>query len=318
MSTFLDFEKPVAELEGKIKELRHTADGGDVNISEELARLETKVDQVLKQIYGKLSPWQKMHVARHPNRPHFSDYMTELFEDFVELCGDRAFGDDTALVGGIARFRGRSVFVIGHEKGSGTEGRVRHNFGMAHPEGYRKAVRLMELANHYGLPLLTFIDTPGAYPGVEAEERGQSEAIARAIEASLRLDVPFVASIVGEGGSGGAVALATADAVLMLEHAIYSVISPEGCASILWRSAAKAQDAADALKMTAVDLLELGVIDRVVAEPLGAAHRQPDAAIRSLGDEIERALKKLTDEQGDSRRTRRREKFLAMGRPPAA
>jgi len=318
MSTFLDFEKPVAELEGKIKELRHTADGGDVNISEELARLETKVDQVLKQIYGKLSPWQKMHVARHPNRPHFSDYMTELFEDFVELCGDRAFGDDTALVGGIARFRGRSVFVIGHEKGSGTEGRVRHNFGMAHPEGYRKAVRLMELANHYGLPLLTFIDTPGAYPGVEAEERGQSEAIARAIEASLRLDVPFVASIVGEGGSGGAVALATADAVLMLEHAIYSVISPEGCASILWRSAAKAQDAADALKMTAVDLLELGVIDRVVAEPLGAAHRQPDAAIRSLGDEIERALKKLTSEQGDSRRTRRREKFLAMGRPPAA
>jgi len=318
MSTFLDFEKPVAELEGKIKELRHTADGGDVNISEELARLETKVDQVLKQIYGKLSPWQKMHVARHPNRPHFSDYMTELFEDFVELCGDRAFGDDTALVGGIARFRGRSVFVIGHEKGSGTEGRVRHNFGMAHPEGYRKAVRLMELANHYGLPLLTFIDTPGAYPGVEAEERGQSEAIARAIEASLRLDVPFVASIVGEGGSGGAVALATADAVLMLEHAIYSVISPEGCASILWRSAAKAQDAADALKMTAVDLLELGVIDRVVAEPLGAAHRQPDAAIRSLGDEIERALKKLTNEQGDSRRTRRREKFLAMGRPPAA
>lgn len=318
MSTFLDFEKPVAELEGKIKELRHTADGGEVNISEELARLESKVDQVLKQIYGKLSPWQKMHVARHPNRPHFSDYMTELFEDFVELCGDRAFGDDTALVGGIARFRGRSVFVIGHEKGSGTEGRVRHNFGMAHPEGYRKAVRLMELANHYGLPLLTFIDTPGAYPGVDAEERGQSEAIARAIEASLRLDVPFVASIVGEGGSGGAVALATADAVLMLEHAIYSVISPEGCASILWRSAAKAQDAAYALKMTAVDLLELGVIDRVVAEPLGAAHRQPDAAIRSLGDEIERALKKLTDEQGDSRRTRRREKFLAMGRPPAA
>lgn len=318
MSTFLDFEKPVAELEGKIKELRHTADGGDVNISEELARLESKVDQVLKQIYGKLSPWQKMHVARHPNRPHFSDYMTELFEDFVELCGDRAFGDDTALAGGIARFRGRSVFVIGHEKGSGTEGRVRHNFGMAHPEGYRKAVRLMELANHYGLPLLTFIDTPGAYPGVDAEERGQSEAIARAIEASLRLDVPFVASIVGEGGSGGAVALATADAVLMLEHAIYSVISPEGCASILWRSAAKAQDAAYALKMTAVDLLELGVIDRVVAEPLGAAHRQPDAAIRSLGDEIERALKKLTDEQGDSRRTRRREKFLAMGRPPAA
>ncbi|MEK9945218.1 MAG: acetyl-CoA carboxylase carboxyltransferase subunit alpha [Alphaproteobacteria bacterium] len=318
MSTFLDFEKPVAELEGKIKELRHTADGGDVNISEELSRLEIKVDQVLRQTYGKLTPWQKMQVARHPNRPHFSDYISELFDDFVELCGDRAFGDDAALVGGMARFRGRSVFVIGHEKGSGTDGRVRHNFGMAHPEGYRKAIRLMNLANHYQLPLLTFIDTPGAYPGVEAEERGQSEAIARAIEASLRLDVPFIASIVGEGGSGGAVALATADAVLMLEHAIYSVISPEGCASILWRSAAKAQDAAEALKMTANDLLELGVIDRVIAEPLGAAHRQPSDTIRSLGDEIERTLTKLANEPTDSRRLRRREKFLAMGRPPAA
>jgi len=318
MSTFLDFEKPVAELEGKIKELRHTADGGDVNISEELSRLEIKVDQVLRQTYGKLTPWQKMQVARHPNRPHFSDYISELFDDFVELCGDRAFGDDAALVGGMARFRGRSVFVIGHEKGSGTDGRVRHNFGMAHPEGYRKAIRLMNLANHYQLPLLTFIDTPGAYPGVEAEERGQSEAIARAIEASLRLDVPFIASIVGEGGSGGAVALATADAVLMLEHAIYSVISPEGCASILWRSAAKAQDAAEALKMTANDLLELGVIDRVIAEPLGAAHRQPSDTIGSLGDEIERTLTKLANEPTDSRRLRRREKFLAMGRPPAA
>jgi len=318
MSTFLDFEKPVAELEGKIKELRHTADGGDVNISEELSRLEIKVDQVLRQTYGKLTPWQKMQVARHPNRPHFSDYISELFDDFVELCGDRAFGDDAALVGGMARFRGRSVFVIGHEKGSGTDGRVRHNFGMAHPEGYRKAIRLMNLANHYQLPLLTFIDTPGAYPGVEAEERGQSEAIARAIEASLRLDVPFIASIVGEGGSGGAVALATADAVLMLEHAIYSVISPEGCASILWRSAAKAQDAAEALKMTANDLLELGVIDRVIAEPLGAAHRQPSDTIRSLGDEIERTLTKLANEPTDSRRLRRREKFLVMGRPPAA
>jgi acetyl-CoA carboxylase carboxyl transferase subunit alpha len=318
MSTFLDFEKPVAELEGKIKELRHTADGGDVNISEELSRLETKVDQVLRQTYGKLTPWQKMQVARHPNRPHFSDYISELFDDFVELRGDRAFGDDAALVGGMARFRGRSVFVIGHEKGSGTDGRVRHNFGMAHPEGYRKAIRLMNLANHYQLPLLTFIDTPGAYPGVEAEERGQSEAIARAIEASLRLDIPFVASIVGEGGSGGAVALATADAVLMLEHAVYSVISPEGCASILWRSAAKAQDAAEALKMTANDLLELGVIDKVIGEPLGAAHRQPSDTIRSLGDEIERTLAKLANEPADSRRLRRREKFLAMGRPPAA
>ncbi len=314
MSTFLDFEKPVAELEGKIKELRHSADGGDVNISEELGKLEAKVDQVLKQIYGKLSPWQKIQVARHPDRPHFSNYIETLFEDFVELCGDRAHGNDTALVGGIARFRGRSVFVIGHEKGSGTDGRVRHNFGMAHPEGYRKTTRLMNLANHYNLPVLTFVDTPGAYPGVEAEERGQSEAIARSIEASLRLEVPFVASIVGEGGSGGAVALATADRVLMLEHAVYSVISPEGCASILWRSAARAQDAADALKLTAEDLLALKVIDQVVDEPLGAAHRHPTTAIRALGDEIERTLSQLISEQSGSRRLRRREKFLAMGR----
>jgi acetyl-CoA carboxylase carboxyl transferase subunit alpha len=313
MNTFLDFEKPVAELEGKIKELRHTADGGDVNISDELGKLEAKVDQVLKQIYGKLTPWQKIQVARHPDRPHFSHYVETLFDDFVELSGDRAYGNDAALVGGIARFRGRSVFIVGHEKGSGTDGRVRHNFGMAHPEGYRKAIRLMNMANHYNLPLLTFVDTPGAYPGVEAEERGQSEAIARAIEASLRLEVPFIASIVGEGGSGGAVALATADRVLMLEHAVYSVISPEGCASILWRSAARAQDAADALKLTAEDLLALNVIDRVVPEPLGAAHRQPTAAIRALGDEIEKTLARLIAEQSGSRRIRRREKFLAMG-----
>ncbi|MEQ8247150.1 MAG: acetyl-CoA carboxylase carboxyltransferase subunit alpha [Alphaproteobacteria bacterium] len=313
MNTFLDFEKPVAELEGKIKELRHTAHGGDVNISDELGKLETKVDQVLKQIYGKLTPWQKMQVARHPDRPHFSHYAEALFDDFIELCGDRAYGNDAALVGGIARFRGRSVFVVGHEKGSGTDGRVRHNFGMAHPEGYRKAIRLMNMANHYNLPLLTFVDTPGAYPGVEAEERGQSEAIARSIETSLRLEVPFIASIVGEGGSGGAVALATADRVLMLEHAVYSVISPEGCASILWRSAARAQDAADALKLTAEDLLGLKVIDRVVPEPLGAAHRQPTAAIRALGDEIEKTLSRLLAEKSGSRRIRRREKFLAMG-----
>ena len=315
MSVFLDFEKPVTELEGKIKELRHTADGGDVNIAEELAKLEAKVDQVLKQTYGKLSSWQKMQVARHPSRPHFSDYIDGLFDDFVELCGDRTFGEDKALIGGIARFRGRSVFIIGHEKGSGTDGRLRHNFGMAHPEGYRKATRLMKLANHFGLPLLTFVDTPGAYPGVQAEERGQSEAIARTIEESLRLDVPFIASIVGEGGSGGAVALAVADTVLMLEHAIYSVISPEGCASILWRSAAKAQDAAEALKMTAEHLLALRVIDKIVQEPLGGAHRHPGAAVQSLGDEIERTLRQLIMEQAGSRRNRRREKFLAMGRP---
>jgi acetyl-CoA carboxylase carboxyl transferase subunit alpha len=256
-----------------------------------------------------------MQVARHPSRPHFSDYIDGLFDDFVELCGDRTFGEDKALIGGIARFRGRAVFIIGHEKGSGTDGRLRHNFGMAHPEGYRKATRLMKLANHFGLPLLTFVDTTGAYPGIQAEERGQSEAIARTIEESLRLDVPFIASIVGEGGSGGAIALATADTVLMLEHAIYSVISPEGCASILWRSAAKAQDAAEALKMTAEHLLALRVIDKIVEEPLGGAHRHPDAAVQSLGDEIERTLRHLIAEQAGSRRTRRREKFLAMGRP---
>jgi len=315
MSAFLDFEKPVTELEGKIKELRHTADGGDVNIAEELAKLEAKVDQVLKQTYRKLSSWQKMQVARHPSRPHFSDYIDGLFDDFVELCGDRTYGEDKALIGGIARFRGRTVFIIGHEKGHGTDGRLRHNFGMAHPEGYRKATRLMKLANHFGLPILTFVDTTGAYPGVQAEERGQSEAIARTIEESLRLDVPFIASIVGEGGSGGAVALATADTVLMLEHAIYSVISPEGCASILWRSAAKSQDAAEALKMTAEHLLGLRVIDKIVEEPLGGAHRHPNAAVQSLGDEIEHTLKKLIREEAGSRRARRREKFLAMGRP---
>lgn len=313
MSSYLEFEKPITELEGKIKELRHTADGGDVNISDELSRLEGKVDQVLKQVYGRLSPWQKMQVARHPDRPHFSDYVAALIEGYVPLNGDRVFGDDNALLGGIGRFRGQSVVVIGHEKGSGTEGRVRHNFGMAHPEGYRKAVRLMEMADHFSLPVLTFVDTPGAYPGVEAEERGQSEAIARSIDACLRLEVPIVASIVGEGGSGGAVALATADRVLMLEHAIYSVISPEGCASILWRSATKAQEAAEALKVTASDLLELGVIDTVVPEPLGAAHRQPGEAIAALGDEIERTLAALGAEQAGSRRLRRREKFLAMG-----
>lgn len=314
MSSFLDFEKPVAELEGKIKELRHTADGGDVNISEELARLESKVEQVLKQIYGRLTPWQKMQVARHPDRPHFSAYVEGLIDGFMPLDGDRVYGDDSALIGGIGRFRGRSVMVIGHEKGSGTEGRVRHNFGMAHPEGYRKAVRLMDMANHFGLPVLTFVDTPGAYPGVEAEERGQSEAIARSIEACLKLEVPIIASIVGEGGSGGAVALATADRVLMLEHAVYSVISPEGCASILWRSAAKAQEAAEALKLTADDLFAIRVVDKVVGEPLGAAHRQPDAAIQSLGDEIERELTALLEEKSGSRRLRRREKFLEVGK----
>ena len=311
---FLDFEKPIAELEGKIKELRHLTESGEVNISDEVSRLEAKCDSVLHQIYGKLTPWQRMQVARHPDRPHFSDYTAALIEDFTALHGDRAYGDDNALVGGLGRFRGTPVMAIGHEKGSGTAGRVEHNFGMAHPEGYRKAVRLMELADRFDMPVLSFVDTPGAHPGIGAEERGQAEAIARSIECSLRIEVPFVACVVGEGGSGGAIALAAGDTVLMMEHAIYSVITPEGCASILWRDAARARDAADALKLTAQDLLELKVIDRIVEEPLGGAHRDAELAIATLGDAIAEALKESLPVDGKSLRARRREKFLEMGR----
>ena len=314
MNTFLDFEKPVAELEGKIKELRHLSESGDVNISEEVGRLEEKVEQVLQQIYGKLTPWQKMQVARHPERPHFLAYVEALIDDFTELHGDRRFGDDKALVGGLGRFRGRAVMVIGHEKGADTAERVEHNFGMAQPEGYRKAVRLMEMASRFGLPILTFVDTPGAHPGIGAEERGQAEAIARSIEACLKVEVPLIASVVGEGGSGGAIALAVGDRVLMMEHAVYSVISPEGCASILWRNAAKARDAAEALKLTATDLLELKVIDKIVSEPLGGAHRRPDVAIDALGDAIADSLDEMMAQEPRTWRNQRREKFLEMGR----
>jgi acetyl-CoA carboxylase carboxyl transferase subunit alpha len=312
MRNFLDFEKPIAELEAKIEELRHLS--GDLNIVDEVSRLQSKVDRQLRQTYARLAPWQKVQVARHSDRPHFTDYIRALVEDFVPLAGDRAYGEDAAIIGGLGRFRGRAAVILGHEKGADTEARVRHNFGMAHPEGYRKARRLMQLADRFGLPVITFVDTPGAYPGIGAEERGQAEAIARSIEACLSIRVPFIAAIIGEGGSGGAIALAAGDVVLMLEHAIYSVISPEGCASILWRSADQAQLASEALKLTAEDLLKLGVIDQIVPEPLGGAHREPSQAIASLGDAIEAALNSLVGMDGSALRARRREKFLGIGR----
>jgi acetyl-CoA carboxylase carboxyl transferase subunit alpha len=314
MASFLDFEKPIAELEGKIEELRHISDAGDLNIVDEIAKLQAKVERQLRQTYAKLTPWQKTLVARHPERPHGLDYIAGLIEDFTALAGDRTFADDKAIVGGIGRFRGRSVVAIAQEKGSDTETRMRHNFGMAKPEGYRKARRLMELADRFHLPVVTFVDTPGAYPGVGAEERGQAEAIARCIETCLAIRVPLVAAVIGEGGSGGAIALAAGNTVLMLEHAVYSVISPEGCASILWRSADQAQEAAEALKLTSSDLIKLGVIDSVVPEPLGGAHRAPEAAISTLGDALERSLGELSGVERDGLRTKRREKFLEMGR----
>jgi acetyl-CoA carboxylase carboxyl transferase subunit alpha len=318
MKQFLDFEKPVAELEGKIEELRHLSDGGGVNIAEEVAKLQVKVERQLRQTYQKLTPWQKVQVARHPDRPHASDAIRHLVEDFTPLAGDRVFAEDRAVIGGIGRLRGYTTVVVGNEKGATTEARVRHNFGMARPEGYRKARRLMELADRFGLPVVTFVDTAGAYPGVDAEERGQAEAIARSIETCLRLKVPLVACVLGEGGSGGAIALAAGNRVIMLEHAVYSVISPEGCASILWRSAEQAQDAAEAMKLTAQDLLKLGVVDEVVPEPLGGAHRQPTEALDALGARIEAALRKLAPLDGGSLRARRRDKFLEMGRQGVA
>ena len=313
MRHFLEFEKPLAELEGKIEELRHLSDGGDLNIADEVSRLESKVDRLLRQTYAKLSPWQKVQLARHPERPHGSEYVAGLVTEFTPLAGDRTFAEDRAIIGGIGRFHGRTVVVLAHEKGADTESRVAHNFGMARPEGYRKAVRLMQLAQRFGLPVLSFVDTAGAYPGIEAEARGQAEAIARSVEACLQLEVPFIATVIGEGGSGGAIALAAANRVLMLEHAVYSVISPEGCASILWRSATNAQDAAEALKLTAQDLLKLGVIDQVVTEPLGGAHRDKEAAIAAAGDAIEAALTPLLELDGLALKKLRREKFLAMG-----
>jgi acetyl-CoA carboxylase carboxyl transferase subunit alpha len=309
----LEFEKPINELEGKVKELRHLSNGSDLDLTDEITRLEARAEKLLRQTYAKLTPWQKTQVARHPERPHLSHYVAELLEDYTPLAGDRAFGDDRAIQGGLARFRGRSVVVIGHEKGTDTEGRVRHNFGMANPEGYRKAVRLMHLAERFGLPVITLVDTPGAYPGIGAEERGQAEAIARAIETCLQVAVPLVAAIIGEGGSGGAVALAVADRVLMLEHAVYSVISPEGCAAILWRSGDQAPAAAEAMRLTAQDLHELGVVDQIIPEPLGGAHRAPDQAIAAVGDALEQALEPLLVVSGAELRHRRRQKFLGMG-----
>jgi len=313
MHSYLEFEKPLAELEAKIAELKQVAGGGDADIGDELARLETKAAQQLVAIYGKLSPWQKTQVARHQDRPHFADYIAALIQDYVPLCGDRAFSDDAAIQGGLGRFRGRAVMVIGHEKGRGTDGRVKHNFGMAKPEGYRKAIRLMRLAERFRLPVVTLVDTSGAYPGVAAEERGQAEAIARAIDCCLDIRVPLIAAIVGEGGSGGAVALAAANRVLMFEHAVYSVISPEGCAAILWNANDRAQDAAEALKLTAADLLKLKVIDEIVPEPVGGAHRDAAAAIRSLGDAIEAHLRALAGQEPGALREARRRKFLEIG-----
>ncbi len=313
MRHFLDFEKPIAELEGQIEALRHLSNNGDLNIADEVARLEAKADRQLRQTYGKLSAWQKVQVARHPERPHAGDYVAALISEFTPLAGDRSFAEDRAVVGGIGRFRGRSVVVIGHEKGADTDSRVRHNFGMARPEGYRKARRLMELAERFSLPVLTLVDTAGAYPGIDAEARGQAEAIARSIEACLRLRVPLVAVIIGEGGSGGAIALAAGNTVLMLEHAVYSVISPEGCSSILWRSADNTQDAAEALKLTAQDLLRLGVIDTVVPEPLGGAHRGPAETIAALGSALDAALEPLLALDGAALVAQRRQKFIEMG-----
>lgn len=314
MRNFLDFEQPIAELEGKIEELRHLADTGEVNIADEVGKLQTKVDKLITTTYAKLTPWQKVQVARHPDRPHFKNYVERLFTDYQPLAGDRSFADDHAILGGIGRFRGRSCVVMGHEKGGDTQARIKHNFGMARPEGYRKAQRLMSLAERFQLPVITLVDTPGAYPGVGAEERGQSEAIARSIEQCLSIRVPLVSTIIGEGGSGGAIALAAGDAVFMLENSIYSVISPEGCASILWRSAEEAQTAAEALRLTAQDLQKLKVIDKIIQEPVGGAHRDPKAAMDKVGDAIEGTLTDLCAMEPGALRARRREKFLAMGR----
>ncbi len=319
MRTYLDFEKPIAELEGRIEDLRQMDGTGDVNVDEEIEKLQGKADQLLLDAYGKLSRWQKTLVARHASRPHFSDYVGRLVDDFTPLAGDRAFGEDSAIIGGPARFRGRSIVLIGHEKGSDTAARVKHNFGMARPEGYRKAMRLMDLAERFNLPVVTLVDTPGAYPGRGAEERGQAEAIASCTEKCLGLGSPLVSVIVGEGGSGGAVALAAANRVLMLEHSVYSVISPEGCASILWKDAAgkgdnKAPDAAEAMKISAQDLKDLGVIDGIIAEPVGGAHRDPDATIERLGDAVETAIRELEVLTAEELRKQRREKFIAIGR----
>lgn len=318
LRTFLDFEQSIAELEGKIEELRHLADNGELNIADEVTKLQAKVDKELRATYAKLSPWQKVQVARHPERPHSEDYVKALVEDFTPLAGDRRYGEDSAVLAGLGRFRGRSCIVMGHEKGSTTQSRIAHNFGMARPEGYRKAQRLMDLADRFSLPIITLIDTPGAYPGIGAEERGQAEAIARSIEMCLNVKVPLVSVVIGEGGSGGAIALAAADTVVMLEHSIYSVISPEGCASILWRNSDEAKTAAEALRLTAQDLSKHGIVDTVLPEPVGGAHRSPKEVIDAVGDTIDAALADLAPLDPPLRRKRRREKYLAIGREPAS
>ncbi len=312
MVTYLDFERPIADLESKIVELKAHANP-DLDISQEVARLELKAQRQLKAVYDRLTPWQKTLVARHPGRPRFTDIVSRIIDDFTPLAGDRCFGEDQAIIGGFGRLRGRTVMVIGHEKGSDTQSRIRHNFGMAKPEGYRKAVRLMKMADQFNIPVLSLVDTPGAFPGVQAEERGQAQAIAVSTATCLDLNVPMIATIVGEGGSGGAIALGAANTVFMYEHAVYSVISPEGCASILWRTADKAADAAEAMRLTAQDLLQFKVVDRIIEEPLGGAQRQPVVAITALADALQHELDRLTQETPQALKRGRREKFLAMG-----
>ena len=316
MQTFLEFERPIAELEGKIEELRHLSDAGEINIADEVGKLQGEAERLLQQAYSKLTPWQKVQVARHPDRPHCIAYIERLIDDFTPLAGDRFYAEDKAVVGGLGRFRGYSCIVVGTEKGSDTNTRIAHNFGMARPEGYRKAQRLMLLAGQFHLPVITLVDTTGAYPGVGAEERGQAEAIARSIETCLALEVPLISVVIGEGGSGGAIALAVANHVLMLEHSIYSVIAPEACSSILWRSIDHARDAAEALRLTSKDMLEFGVIDQIVLEPVGGAHRNPNVAIDAVGAAIERTLHDLLTLDGEMLRAHRREKFLKIDGKP--
>jgi acetyl-CoA carboxylase carboxyl transferase subunit alpha len=316
LRTYLDFEKPIAELESKVSELKALAgdDDASVSITEEVTRLQQKAHQALIDTYDKLTPWQKTQVARHPERPHFLDYVDALIEDFTALAGDRYFGEDAAIMCGLGRFRGRPIAVLGHEKGSDTESRIRHNFGMARPEGYRKAIRIMDLAEKFGIPVLTLIDTAGAYPGIGAEERGQAEAIARSTDRCLSLGVPLIAVIIGEGGSGGAVAIATANRVLMLEHAIYTVASPEAAASILWRDSARAIDAATSMRITAPDLKAMGIVDVVISEPVGGAHRDPALTFRRTRDAVSKALGEFTEMSADAVRRQRQEKYLEIGR----
>lgn len=315
MRSYLDFEKPVAELEAKVQELRTLGQAtGAVSITDDISRLETKAANALKDLYANLTPWQKTLVARHPQRPHFVDYCKALITDFVPLAGDRGFAEDEAIIGGFGRFQGEAVCILGQEKGSNTETRIRHNFGMAKPEGYRKAVRLMEMADRFGLPVLSFVDTAGAFPGIDAEERGQAEAIARSTDAQLGLGVPSVALVIGEGGSGGAIAIAASNRVLMMQHAIYSVISPEGAASILWRDSARAQDAATNMKITAQDLIRFGIIDMIIQEPVGGAHRDPETAMRSAADAIASSLSELSGLSPKDLRDQRAKKFLEIGR----